>query len=59
MKVDVKLEKINFQYYIVIKNNIYINITKEKFEELEKVLTTTTNKNVEIKAIPIPIEKRR
>ena len=59
MKVDVKLEKINFQYYIIIKNNIYINITKEKFEELEKVLTTTTNKNVETKAIPIPIEKRR
>ena len=58
MKVDVKLEKINFQYYIIIKNNIYINI-KEKYEELEKVLTTTTNKNVEIKAIPIPIEKRR
>lgn len=53
MKVDVKLEKINFQYYIVIKNNIYINITKEKYEELEKVLTTTTNKNVETKAIPI------
>ena len=59
MKLDVKLEKINFQYYIVIKNNIYINITKEKYEELEKVLTTTTNKNVETKAIPIPIEKRR
>lgn len=59
MKVDVKLEKINFQYYIIIKNNIYINITKEKYEELEKVLTTTTNKNVETKAIPIPIEKRR
>lgn len=38
MKVDVKLEKINFQYYIVIKNNIYINITKEKYEELEKAL---------------------
>ena len=38
MKVDVKLEKINFQYYIVIKNNIYINITKEKYEELEKTL---------------------
>lgn len=59
MKLDVKLEKINFQYYIVIKNNIYINITKEKYEELEKVLTTTMNKNVETKAIPIPIEKRR
>lgn len=59
MKLDVKLEKINFQYYVVIKNNIYINITKEKYEELEKVLTTTTNKNVETKAIPIPIEKRR
>ena len=53
MKVDVKLEKINFQYYIIIKNNIYINITKEKYDELEKVLTTTTNKNVETKAIPI------
>lgn len=38
MKLDVKLEKINFQYYIIIKNNIYINITKEKYEELEKTL---------------------
>lgn len=41
MKLDVKLEKINFQYYIVIKNNIYINITKEKFEELEKAFVVS------------------
>lgn len=45
MKLDVKLEKINFQYYIVIKNNIYINISESKYIEINKIMEESEMKN--------------
>lgn len=45
MKLDVKLEKINFQYYIVIKNNIYINISESKYIEINKIIEESEIKN--------------
>lgn len=45
MKLDVKLEKINFQYYIVIKNNIYINISESKYIEINKIMEESEIKN--------------
>lgn len=45
MKLDLKLEKINFQYYIVIKNNIYINISESKYIEINKIMEESEIKN--------------
>lgn len=45
MKIDIKTEKINFQYYLVLKNNIYINISESKYIEINKMLEETELKN--------------
>lgn len=45
MKMEIKTEKINFQYYLVLKNNIYINISESKYIEINKMLEETELKN--------------